>query len=67
LAKEALVKSTKEIGQEIAARRGGALRRLGGEWVRTLAEQVCRDCGKLGCLIPVPHKAPEQRTGDEPV
>jgi hypothetical protein len=39
----------------------------GGAWVRTLAEQVCRDCGKLGCLIPVTHKLPEQRTGDEPV
>lgn len=20
------------------------------------AEQVCKDCGKLGCLVPVPHK-----------
>lgn len=25
-------------------------------WVRTLAEQVCSDCGALGCLIPVSHK-----------
>jgi hypothetical protein len=31
------------------------------------AQQVCGDCGKLGCLIPVTHAAPEQRTGDETV
>lgn len=24
-----------------------------------LAKQVCRDCGRLGCLVPVPHGAAE--------
>jgi hypothetical protein len=30
-----------------------------------IAQQVCSDCGKVGCLIPVVHT--EQRTGDETV
>jgi hypothetical protein len=29
------------------------------------AETVCQDCGKLGCLIPVPHKLTHRSTKDE--
>jgi hypothetical protein len=36
-------------------------------WVRTIAEQLCPDCGEYACLVPVPHAKAEQRTGDETV
>jgi hypothetical protein len=36
-------------------------------WVRTIAEQLCPDCGEYACLIPVPHAKAEQRTGDDTV
>jgi hypothetical protein len=36
-----------------------------GQWVRTLAEQVCKDCGAYGCLIPVPHTVSDGREAVE--
>jgi hypothetical protein len=43
-------------------------RTMNGEaWVRTIAEQLCPDCGEYGCLIPVSHATKEQRTGDDTV
>jgi hypothetical protein len=39
----------------------------GDTWVRTIAEQLCPDCGEYGCLIPVSHATKEQRTGDDTV
>jgi hypothetical protein len=43
-------------------------RTMNGEtWVRTIAEQLCPDCGEYACLIPIPHAKAEQRTGDDTV
>jgi hypothetical protein len=53
------------LGVILTGRREG-MTRLSAIYI-THAQQVCGDCGKLGCLIPVTHTAPEQRTGDETI